>query len=81
MKLKLIQVQHVRNKQGKEFVFCFAETKPTPDEETPWSSIRWQAIFSDNPPPADWKAGAEVEVRRRSVDYEKGTGVFDVKTK
>lgn len=79
MKVKLIQVQHVRNKAGREFTFCYAETKPKQDEETPWSSIRWSCIFSDNPPPADWKAGSEVDVRQRSVDYDKGTGVFDVK--
>lgn len=79
MKLKLNLVQHVRNKAGREFTFCFAETKPRADEDTPWSSIRWSCIFSDNPPPADWKAGSEVDVKIRSVDYEKGTGVFDVK--
>lgn len=79
MKIKLIQVQQVRNKAGRPFVFCFAETKPSPDVETPWQTIRWQCIFSDNPPPADWKVGAEIDVRVRSCDYDKGTGVFDVK--
>ena len=39
-----------------------------------------KCIFSDNPPPADWKVGAEIDVRVRSCDYDKGTGVFfDVK--
>lgn len=78
MKIKILDVQHVRNKQGREFTFCFAETKPEPGI-TKWQTIRWSCIFSDNPPPADWKSGAEVEVRMRSVDYDKGTGVFDVK--
>lgn len=78
MKVKLILVQTVRNKAGREYTFCFAETTPQPGE-TPWSSIRWQSIFSDQPAPADWKVGATVDVRVRSIDYEKGTGVFDVK--
>lgn len=77
MKIKILDVQHVRNKQGREFTFVFAETKPEPGT-TKWATIRWSAIFSDNPPPADWKPAAEVDVRMRSVDYDRGTGVFDV---
>lgn len=67
----------IRNKQGSEFWFATAET--TPKEESIWKTLRWSKVFTNEEPPKDWKTGAEVEVRIRSIDYEKGTAVFDVK--
>lgn len=82
MKLKLNSVRGpVKNKTGREFWFASAETDLPADQKefTPWKTLRWSCVFSDNPPPKSWAVGAEVEVIVRSIDYEKGAGVFDVK--
>lgn len=77
MKLTILDVQQVQNKQGRSFCFIFAETKPNPGE-TFWSTIRWQCILSDEKPPVDWRPGNTVDVRVRTINYEKGEAVFDV---
>lgn len=77
MKLTILDVQTVTNKQGRQFCFIFAETKPQPGE-TFWSTIRWQCILSDEKPPVDWRPGAEVPVKVRNINFEKGEAVFDV---
>ena len=78
MKIKLNSLRgpvHVKDKGD----FWFASAETTPKEECIWSSIRWSCVFHDNPPPKDWAVGVELDVRLRSIDYEKGVGSFDVK--
>lgn len=82
MKLKLNAVRGpVKNKAGREFWFATAETRPSAEQKdySVWETLRWSCVFSDNPPPKTWAAGAEVDVIVRNVDYEKGAATFDVK--
>lgn len=75
-KITILDRQEAKNKAGQRFIFFFGETKPEPGY-TFWSTIRWQSIFSDEPPPVDWKVGATIDVRLRKIDYNKGIAEFE----
>lgn len=82
MKVKLNDVSGpVKNKAGRQFWFASAETDWSPDQKdfSPWKTLRWQSIFTDDPPPPSWKTGAEVEIKVRRIDYAKGVAEFEPK--